>query len=390
MKAGILKIGVMYLLLVGVVLLIPALAFADPLSICVSKAAGGDWSSSNTWQFCSSGGSVPSATDDVYIIGPVTLTGATTAASVTVDNGGTLNGNGQSFTAGNLMVNAGGTFNAGTGTVTLTGNLTNNGTINHQNGTVTFAGTSTQGAGGSNVVAFNHLTLDNAAGLSLSVDVTVNGTLNLANGDLSTGSKMLHLTASATVTSSTGGDVVGNVKRSHAFTPGTNYTFNHPNTLVNFGTLAIAPTELTVNLSKSVPGGLPNAVPRTYSITAGGSPSFSATVRLHYKSSEGGFTNEAILKAWRQTAGQWNVQAGGVTPDGNNSYVTATSVTGFSLWAIAENAPTAVKLASLSTTNQSDSNILSALGLLGAIVLLMACGARCTDFLTSTNRANVK
>lgn len=367
MKTRILKISVTFL--VAAIWLIPSLAFADPLSICVSKAAGGDWSNSNTWQFCSSGGSVPSATDDVYIIGPVTLTGATTSANVTVDNGGTLNGNGQSFTAGNLTVNAGGTFNAGAGTVALTGNLTNNGIFNHQSGTVTFAGTSTQGVSGSSAIVFNNLTLDNNAGLSLNVDATVNGTLNLANGDLSTGSKMLDLTASATVTSSTGGDVVGNVRRNHAFTTGTNYTFNNPNTLINFASLTTPPTELTVNLIKSAPGGLPNAVPRTYSITASGSPLFSATLRLHYKTSEGGFTNEAILKAWRQTAGQWSVQAGGVTADGNNSYVTATSVTGFSLWAIGESAPTAVKLASLSTTNQPESTILFGLGLLGALAL---------------------
>lgn len=367
MKLRILVISVLFL--AGAVFLIPSLAFADPLSICVSKAAGGDWSNSNTWQFCSSGGSVPGATDDVYIIGPVTLTGATTSANVTVDNGGTLNGNGQSFAAGNLTVNAGGTLNAGTGTITLSGNLTNNGTFNHQSGTVTFAGASTQSVGGSNAVAFNNLTVNNAAGLSLSVDATVNGTLNLANGDLSTGSKTLNLTASATVSSSTGGDVVGNVKRSHVFTTGTTYTFNNPNTSINFGTLATPPTELTVNLIKSAPGGLPNAVPRTYSITASGSPLFNATLRLHYKTSEGGFTNEAILKAWRQTAGQWYVQAGGVTADGNNSYVTATSVTGFSLWAIGESAPTAVKLASLSTTSQPESTMLFVLGLLGALAL---------------------
>lgn len=369
MKARILKLGVLFL--VGVILLAPPIAFADPLSICVSKAAGGDWSNSNTWQFCSSGGSVPGATDDVYIIGPVTLTGATTSANVTVDNGGTLNGNGQSFAAVNLTVNAGGSFNAGTGTTTLTGNLTNNGTFNHQSGTVTFAGASTQSVGGSNAVAFNNLIVDNTAGLSLSVDATVDGTLNLANGDLSTGSKTLNLTASATVSSSTGGDVVGNVKRSHAFTTGINYTFNNPNTSINFGTLASTPTELTVNLIKSAPGGLPNAVPRTYSITPGGAPSFSATLRLHYKSSEGGFANEAILKAWRQTAGQWNVQAGSVTADGNNSYVTATGVTGFSLWAIGESAPTAVKLVSLSTTDQTDSTPPYAWGIIGVVALVI-------------------
>ncbi|MBI5301125.1 MAG: hypothetical protein HY868_03235 [Chloroflexi bacterium] len=324
-------------------------AFAAPQAICVSTTGGGDWATPATWQFCTSG-TTPSATHDVYLQGPVTLAGSTSAANVTIDTAGSLS--------------------TGANTLTLAGNLTNDGTLTTPN--IAFGGSATQSIGGANAITFNNLTINNAAGVALNRNVTVNGALALSAGDLNTGSNTLDLASGATVTAS-GGDVVGNVRRAHAFSTGTNYTFNNESTLVNFSTLTTAPTFITINLAKSTPAGLTRALPRTYSITADGAPIFTGTLQLHYATSEvapAGLV-EANMRALKQVNGRWVLQTGSVTTGGTNPYVSATNVASFSLWAITDNgAPTAVTLSSLHTRTTSDAPWFVAVLGIGAIAAI--------------------
>ncbi|MBI5029509.1 MAG: hypothetical protein HZB51_03210 [Chloroflexi bacterium] len=380
---------------------------AAPLAICISTVGGGDWANAGTWQFCT-GSNPPATTDDVYIQGPVTLAATQTAANVTVSNGGSLNPGANTLTANSMIIDAGGlftgsltlngnltnngsfngsgqtviingttsvgggatftagssttlvgaltnngTFNCGGSTVAFQGNLTNNNTLNCGSGTCNLNGDSVQNVGGSGTLAFNNLTLTNAAGVVLNKDATLNGTLTFTNGDLNTGSNILNLASGATVAGT--GDVVGNVKRTHAFSTATNYQFNSQYTLINFSVITTtAPSDITINLAKSTPGGLANAVPRTYSVTANGAYSAAATLQLHYKSAEGGFTTEANLRPWKQVAGRWALQPGSVTAAGNASFVSATGVTSFSNWAISDSgAPTAVTLSSFKANTPS-------------------------------------
>ncbi len=93
-----------------------------------SATASGNWSSSATWTSC--GGGTPQSGDTVTIPGSRTVTLDTTAtiSALVVDAAGTLNGSsgtlsivGAAFTGG-FTVN--GTFNAGTSTIKLIGGLT--------------------------------------------------------------------------------------------------------------------------------------------------------------------------------------------------------------------------------------------------------------------------
>jgi hypothetical protein len=78
------------------------------------------------------------------------------------------------------------------GVMNLEGNWTNNSTLgNHvfinigTNGTVVFSGTTQQWVGGTTFTDFENVTLNNASGAQMMVDVNrVNGTLNLTNGPL--------------------------------------------------------------------------------------------------------------------------------------------------------------------------------------------------------------
>lgn len=348
----VLKLSVALLLLVVLIAPIVPGAHAEPLAgICVSNGAGGgNWSASGSWLCSGTGGATfpNSLTIDVFV-----LSGDT----ITVDVGSS---------AGNVTVE--GTLNGGVATtLQIGGNLTNNGVFTANTGTITFSGSSAQSIGGASTFTFNNLAISNATGVNLNRDVTVNGTLALANGDLNTGANIL--TLGGTVTSAGGGDVVGNVKRNGAFGVGS-YAFNNPNTLINFSVVGTSPTDITINLVKTAPGGLANAVPRTYQITAGGSPSFTAIVQFHYKTSEGGFTAEANLRPWKQVSGRWTLQPGSDTASGNNSFVSATGVTSFSPWALADSgAPTAVMLSTFAANDHAQSNfVMPMLGLLGVVI----------------------
>jgi len=128
------------------------------------------------------------------IEGDFSMTGTTSAtalAAITFANG---------FTLG-----SGTTFNAGSFTHSLFGNLENNGaTFNTSGSTFEFNGTTTQTIGGTTSSNFNNLTINNLSGVSLSaVDATVNNTLTLTSGRLDITNKILTFSDGATAVAGT-------------------------------------------------------------------------------------------------------------------------------------------------------------------------------------------
>jgi len=101
-----------------VVLVFSSMAFSAAISS--NGSGGGAWNSGATW----SGGVVPSAADDVTILGTdaVTLDVSTTVNSLTINTGGALH-----------FGSTSGTF-----TLTVSGNVTNSGTIDTDDGGIAF------------------------------------------------------------------------------------------------------------------------------------------------------------------------------------------------------------------------------------------------------------
>ncbi|MGI9158302.1 MAG: beta strand repeat-containing protein, partial [Saprospiraceae bacterium] len=113
---------------------------------------------------------------------------------------GTLNFGSQSVTLGGLTIGAG-TITATSGTISLAGNFSNSGTFINNGGTVVFNGSGTQTLGGSSATTFNNLTVNNSgAGLTLSTSQTVNGTLNLTDGLVTTGANSITVGVSGSIT----------------------------------------------------------------------------------------------------------------------------------------------------------------------------------------------
>ena len=88
------------------------LSFSSLASTIISTGAGGAWSTTTTWV----GGVVPGTSDDVVINGPVYVNGSYICASVTINSSGNL-------------LNAAYNY-----TLSVTGNVTNNGTVSKDPG----------------------------------------------------------------------------------------------------------------------------------------------------------------------------------------------------------------------------------------------------------------
>ena len=388
-------------LMIGVVvLLMPDVAFAGACedTYPYRSVASGNWNTNTTWQ-CYNGTSWVTPDSGQYpkaISNVVTIQSGTNVMLNVTDFLGTMtvNPGGNLVIAGNYPLNAVATIN---GTLTLTsGTLTTNNLLTMGNGAtivrdvgtlsaapsipvglinVTYTGTTAVTTALEFPATINNLTINKSGGVTLSASRTVNGIVALNAGNLTagTGSNQLFLASTATVTAAGGGDVIGDVVRNHAFTLGTTYTFNNPNTSIQFisGT---PPTSVTINLTLVKPSAFATAIPRTYQITPSNSSTFAATLSLRYANSEKTGMTEANLKLWRYNSmsSRWVPHGGAGHPDATNPYVSLTGMTDFSSWAISDKGTTTpVKLSSFSAQTESDPMLPVAVG---AIALLGGAG----------------
>lgn len=120
----------------------------------------------------------------------------------------------------NLTLAAGGQLTLSGGTLTISGDLINNGFFTHSNGTVTFNGAIAQTLSGSSLTTFFHLTIG-SQGLALATDAAVKGLLTL-EGNLSTHGHAFTLLSGAGASAmvyNNGGVVVGQATMQRAISP---------------------------------------------------------------------------------------------------------------------------------------------------------------------------
>jgi hypothetical protein len=206
-----------------------------------------------------------------------TFTSSSTYKVVQIDSGATLAGTNAT-------------------TINVSGSWANNGTFTANGNTVNFNGASAQTIGGSAATTFNNLTAASGGlGLSLGQNATVNGVLTLTS-NLNTMAFTLTMPASGSSTGAS--DVLGSVKRTGFSGGGPALSFGNPFNSIAFAAGGTLPTDVTVNMVKSIPVGFPAAIQRTYTITNTGGSGYTATVRLHYLDVELNGNTEADLKLW--------------------------------------------------------------------------------------------
>jgi len=158
--------------------------------------------------------------------GQINVTGAytntTTGDTLTIGagsliSGGTLTNGGSIIFSGTGTVNANGDFsssgtvtNTAAGTINIKGAATVNGTFTAGSGTVAFIGTSNQAVSGS-ALGFYNVTMNNTAGITLSNNLTADGTLTFTRGNITTGANKVSVGTAGSVSgaSSTTGYVSG-------------------------------------------------------------------------------------------------------------------------------------------------------------------------------------
>jgi len=157
----------------------------------------------------------------------ISRTGGETFNHVVFTNAG-IKTLGSNITCNNFTLNAGSTLDvsASNFTINLRGAWANNGgTYNPRTaGTVNCNGTAAQTIGGTSITNFRHLTIANAAGVSLTADENLLGTLTLTTGMFTTTGRTFTLISdvngTARIAAITGGDITGNIVMQRYLGPG--------------------------------------------------------------------------------------------------------------------------------------------------------------------------
>jgi hypothetical protein len=203
---------------------------------------------------------------------------------------------------GNLTVDSASVFDLTLNRlVTVTGSVTNSGTIKTQNtslaplpagkiwdGYVEFTGADAQ-----TMVAgtYNNLTMSGSGGATAETDITVNGILNLSSANPSTTKGSLDMgsftvlmgPASTTIGL---GDITGIVRRT-TLLPDITYSFGNRYSTIRFPNIGTLPSEMSLKISiGTVPTWRPGAVKRIYDFIQTGGSDTRAVVYCHYLDSE--------------------------------------------------------------------------------------------------------
>ncbi|ANE50763.1 hypothetical protein SY85_09885 [Flavisolibacter tropicus] len=271
------------------------------------------------------------------------LAGTVKNLDVQVGSGATLTLNRNVSMTGNLAISSG-TLDVSNSNYNLTvgGNLTNNGTLNLRSNTVTLNGNGVQTIDGSSAQTFNSLTVNNATGGSVQLNkpVTVNNTLTLTNGIVTTSSTNT-LTTAANATISGGNSAsyingplkmtVNSINSTKTFPVGKNGAYRPlslsieqnatTSTVYTAEAIAGAPTTRTYTT------GIQNVSSvRYYTIGSSNAATLSsATINLSYNTDDQ-VLNPSVLRVAKSNGTQW-ANLGGSGSAANNGTISSTSFT---------------------------------------------------------------
>lgn len=264
------------------------------------------------------------------------------------DNSGTFNGDNAtvtfSGTATDMMTGVGtnnfnnvvitGLLNAGSASLNVAGNWTNNGTFGAGTSTVTFNGGGTSSYGGSSTTTFNNLTIN----LGTTLDVGTNSLFNVAGTLTNNGTlRQTQTVSGGTVSFLNVTDGAGTDR----------YYGVDITTSNNLGSTTVA---VSGNQQCSQANGYP--VQRCFEISPATAASADVTFYFREAELQTGQTL-ASLKVWHYNGSTWNEVTKGTTGgSGEGMYVQGTGITSFSPFTLKNNDPLAVTVEALTATVQ--------------------------------------
>lgn len=207
---------------------------------------------------------------------------------------------------GNLTLGASTSFTAGNLTHNISGNFVNNGGVFSSSGsTFVFNGISSQTIEGSSSTTFNNLTLNNTGGVSLGIDETVDGTLNLTSGLITTGSYTLTVGSAGSISSASSASYInGKLARVYSSTgskafpvgKGGNYRSLSLEYTALTGTSTVAAEQIESTIGGAIPENIIVQEGRFWAITETGGSGFSYNLTLDGSSFDPGSGFARILK----------------------------------------------------------------------------------------------
>lgn len=172
--------------------------------------------------------------------------------------------------------------------------------------------------------------------LMLSVPLQLDGTLTL-DGEIEAPSVSITLAETAVIAGSNAdNDIFSNVIRNGPFQKGKAYCFGNQFLSITFAnSSASLPTSVALRVTKSPWAGLDGSIRRSYSIVPGGGGSWSADLRLDYRTSELD-GNPALISAWTRSAPSSPWQRQGISQaNTTQNWVEFDGLTHFSDWGLA-------------------------------------------------------
>ncbi|MCB0276120.1 MAG: T9SS type A sorting domain-containing protein [Calditrichaeota bacterium] len=240
-------------------------------------------------------------------------------------------------TVGGILTLANGTFSIGAHTLAL------NGVISIGTGSLAGGATSNIVIGGAVPtttlpgVTLNNLSLNRPNGISLGGDLTINGTLTMVNGTLSTGANTVILGPVALLAEVPGQTVAGNVSttRNVTATSGTE-TFGNIGADIILNGAAPGSTTVLRKTGLSSSGNGHNSIARYFEITPQVNTGLNAALVFHYEDAEINGQDSGALEMYRsRDAGTtWN-NLGGLVDTVSRTIVIA-GINDFSRWTAAD------------------------------------------------------
>jgi hypothetical protein len=276
----------------------------------------------------------------------VSFNGAAQSINSTTYHNLTTAGSGLKTAAGALAVNGNvtignaTTFEAQGFSHTLSGNWLNNGNLAAAGGTLTANGTTDATFGGSSASTFNILTVNKSAAtnvITLGNAITTQ-TLNITQGSIKTGTNEIIITSTRTGS----GTILGNIRRTHSFTAGTEYVFGGLSNSITFNA-ANSVSSVLINITKAAASDFPTGINRVYTtIVTGSFPAGSASLKLHYEDgAELAGNVEAAMSLWNYNGTSWVLNNSGndISRDASANFVSQSNLSMLSnRWSLSDGA----------------------------------------------------
>jgi hypothetical protein len=322
-----------------------------------STPTGGNWNSNGTWV----GNNVPSQNAVVEIVtgATVTLTANRNRNALTIIKG-TLNCGTNNITgSGDFILSSGATlqigstngisFSGATGNIRVSGTRTFNQLANY-----IYNGAAAQITGNGLPTTVKNLTINNAAGVTLSANTSVYGALNLINGNLLTNINTLSLGTSISnpgTLSVTSGKTIGNFTR---------WISNSSNILFPVGTSATKYTPVELNNVVGSGAFTVNAIPGVHPNAPG-----SNVLQMYWQLTNAGLTSvdltfnyldadvvgdENQYELGRYSGISWDILSP-ITLNTTDNTASISGINSFSDWTLGEDGALPVELTSFSATS---------------------------------------